>query len=78
MSASAVSGEAFRLLATAPGDTDFEGVAFAPNPLPATLPLLLSGLFGLGSAFRLRLTQYKGPEKHLDVTPKLRADIFQS
>jgi hypothetical protein len=47
-SASQVSGESFSVLATAPADTNFKGVAFAPVPLPPSLPMLLSGLAVLG------------------------------
>jgi hypothetical protein len=39
MSASQVSGESFSTLATAPADSNFKGVAFAPVPLPASLPM---------------------------------------
>jgi hypothetical protein len=46
-SASLASGEAFSLLATAPADSNFKGVAFAPVnpvPLPPSLSMLLGGL----------------------------------
>lgn len=51
-SASQVNGESFATLEAAPADSDFKGVAFAPVPLPASLPLLLSGLglLALGTA----------------------------
>jgi hypothetical protein len=43
-------GESFTELAAAPADTNFKGVAFAPEvtPLPATLPLFAGGLGALG------------------------------
>jgi len=52
--ASQVSGEMFQTLATAPADTDFKGVAFAPVPLPTALPLLFCGLVGLGAVSQRR------------------------
>jgi hypothetical protein len=48
-SASQVTGESFSVLATAPADTNFKGVAFAPVPLPTSLSLFLSGLSALGA-----------------------------
>ena len=42
------TGESFTMLEAAPADTDFKGVSFAPVPLPAGLPLLISGLAVLG------------------------------
>jgi hypothetical protein len=48
-SASQVTGEQFTTLEDAPADAEFKGVSFAPAvPLPAGLPLLLSGLAALG------------------------------
>jgi hypothetical protein len=40
--------EEFSVLAAAPADSDFKGVAFAPAPEPASLALLASGVFGVG------------------------------
>ena len=42
------NGESFTTLFSAPSGTSIRGVAFAPTPLPATLPLLISGLGALG------------------------------
>jgi hypothetical protein len=44
--ASQAAGKSFTVLAIAPSDTTFKGVAFAPTatPLPATLPLFAGGL----------------------------------
>lgn len=45
------AGESFTMLEAAPADTNFKGVSFAPVapvPLPAGLPMLLSGLAVLG------------------------------
>jgi hypothetical protein len=53
--ASQVTGETFTTLATAPTDASFKGVSFAPVPLPAGLPLLLSGLTVLGFLSRRSL-----------------------
>ena len=55
-SASQVSGESFSTLATAPADTNFKGIAFAPVPLPASLPMFIAGLSALGALtlFRAR------------------------
>ena len=44
------AGESFTMLEAAPADTNFKGVSFAPVPLPAGLPLLLSGLAVIGLA----------------------------
>jgi hypothetical protein len=44
------TGESFAMLEAAPADTNFKGVSFAPVPLPAGLPLLLSGLAVIGLA----------------------------
>lgn len=51
--------EAFTVLATAPADSTFKGVAFAPTvlagvPEPATWSLLILGVAGLGAALRRR------------------------
>jgi hypothetical protein len=59
--ASQVTGETFSVLATAPADDTFKGVAFAPEgadpltptPLPASWTFMLIGLAGFGLA-RLR------------------------
>lgn len=53
--ASQVTGESFNVLAVAPEDTNFKGVAFAPTatPLPASWPLMLSAL-ALGGLLRGR------------------------
>ncbi len=50
--ASQVSTETFTTLATAPADSNFKGVAFAPVPLPPSLGMLLGGLgvLALGAA----------------------------
>ena len=48
------AGESFTMLEAAPADTDFKGVSFAPVspvPLPAGLPMLISGLAVLGLFF---------------------------
>jgi hypothetical protein len=54
--ASQASGEAFSVLATAPEDTNFKGVAFAPTatPLPASWTLMLCGLAVGGLLVRAR------------------------
>jgi hypothetical protein len=54
--ASQAAGESFSVLATAPDDTTFKGVAFAPTatPLPATLPLFAGGLGMVGFLSRRR------------------------
>jgi hypothetical protein len=44
------TGESFSMLEAAPADTNFKGVSFAPVPLPAGLPLLLTGLAVIGLA----------------------------
>jgi hypothetical protein len=51
-SASQVTTEDFTKLATAPADSNFKGVAFAPVPLPPSLGMLLGGLgvLALGAA----------------------------
>ncbi len=42
------SGETFNTLESAPSDTLFRGVSFAPAPEPASLAVLATGLAGLG------------------------------
>ena len=58
LTASDAASEAFVVLATAPADTNFKGVAFAPaavpTPLPAAWGLMLSGLVGGGLLARRR------------------------
>ncbi len=53
------SGESFNTLYSAPSDISIRGVAFAPTPLPATLPLFASGagLIGLLGWRRKRKAQ---------------------
>jgi hypothetical protein len=46
------NGEAFTKLATAPADSNFKGVAFAPVPEPATWAMLLVGFGVVGGALR--------------------------
>jgi len=48
------TGETFTVLATAPADSTFKGVAFAPAPLPepATWAMMLMGFGGLGASLR--------------------------
>jgi PEP-CTERM motif len=53
--ASQVSGEAFSILATAPADSNFKEVSFAPTPEPGTLALIGTGIAGLLAAWRRRL-----------------------
>jgi hypothetical protein len=50
--ASQVTGETFSLLATAPPDTTFKGVSFAPSPVPeaSTWSMVLAGFAFLGVA----------------------------
>ena len=52
MLASQVTGESFSILATAPADSNFKGVSFAPVPEPGTMALLGSGLMGWLAARR--------------------------
>jgi PEP-CTERM motif len=54
----AQAGETFATLETAPADTTFKGVAFAPSsavPEPSTWAMMLLGFCGLGFAARCRL-----------------------
>jgi hypothetical protein len=53
----AQAGESFDLLETAPADTTFKGVAFAPAPVPepSTWAMMALGFVGLGFAGRRRL-----------------------
>jgi hypothetical protein len=53
--ASQVSGEDFSLLATAPADSNFKGVSFAPVPEPGTIALFGSGIAGLLGLWRRRV-----------------------
>jgi len=53
--ASQAAGEGFTTLAEAPADSEFKGVAFAPVPLPSSLPLLVGGIGLLGFLGRRRL-----------------------
>jgi hypothetical protein len=53
-SMTAAAGEAFSTLETSTEGTVYRGVALAPVPLPAGLPLLLSGIAGLGAVMRRR------------------------
>ena len=51
----AQAGESFATLETAPADTTFKGVAFAPSsavPEPSTWAMMLLGFVGLGFAAR--------------------------
>lgn len=50
--AAQASGETFSTLATAPVDSTFKGVAFAPVPLPSGISLLLGGLAAFGIVAR--------------------------
>ena len=53
----AQAGESFATLETAPADTTFKGVAFAPSPVPepSTWAMMLLGFVGFGFAARRRL-----------------------
>jgi hypothetical protein len=46
------AGEAFQILATAPADSNFKGVAFAPVPEPGTWALMVAGVGLIGAAGR--------------------------
>lgn len=48
MTISQASGEGFTTLFSAPSGVDIRGVAFAPTPLPAALPLFATGIGALG------------------------------
>lgn len=55
--AAEAAGETFTVLATAPADTNFKGVAFAPvseTPLPASWTFMMIGLIGGGLFARQR------------------------
>lgn len=52
--ASQVAGESFSLLATAPADSNFKGVSFAPTPEPGTIALFGSAMAGLLATRRRR------------------------
>jgi hypothetical protein len=53
--ASQVSGEMFSTLATAPADSNFKGVSFAPTPEPGTLALMGTGMAGLLGMLRRKV-----------------------
>ncbi len=55
MLASQVTGESFSILATAPADSNFKGVSFAPIPEPGTMALLGTGVVGLFGILRRKL-----------------------
>ncbi len=55
MLASQVTGESFSTLATAPADSNFKGVSFAPIPEPGTMALLGTGIVGLFGVLRRKL-----------------------
>jgi hypothetical protein len=58
MTISQASGEGFNILYSADSDVSIRGVAFAPTPLPGTLPLFAFGMcaFGLVARRRTRKT----------------------
>jgi hypothetical protein len=58
----AQAGESFTALETAPADTTFKGVAFAPStPEPSTWAMMLIGFAGIGFVARRRLQTRASP-----------------